>query len=171
MCIDIHVHVCIYVCIFIRIPSDRLCVCHDSLVFATRLICMYDITHSYEWRDSFVRVTWLIRTVDVTHSYMWHDSFVSVYAPSAITQRQVHSACMITHNSHVTRNTRMHHVTHANESCHKYDWVMPRIRQCLSHAVTASTHCITITLHQYEVASVSRLLKIIGLFCRISSLS
>jgi len=136
MCIDIHVHVYMYICIFIRIPSGGLCTCHNSLVFAKRLICMYDMTHSYVWRDSFVHVTWLIRTGDMTHSYMWHDSFVCVYAPSAITQRQLHSACMIAHINHVTCNVRMHHVTHANESCHTCEWVMSQIR--LSHATHSS---------------------------------
>ena len=52
----------------------------------------------------------------------------------------------------------MSHVTHMNESCHAYDWVMSHIR--IRHVPLTS--CPT----WYGVASMSRLLKITGLFCK-----
>jgi len=49
----------------------------NSFTWATWLIHMRDMTHSYVWHDSFICVTWLIHIRDMTHSYVWHDSFIS----------------------------------------------------------------------------------------------
>ena len=84
------------------------------------------------------------------------------------------------------------HVSHMNESFHTYEWVISHIRMshithtnesCLTYAVISHIwmvqlmHACDMTYLQvihicryYGVATISRLLKIIGLFCRISSL-
>jgi len=74
---------------------------YDSLICATWLIHMCDMTHSYVWHDSIrehsfalpvsmnkthlyvwrttiKRVTWLIHMCDMTPSCVWHDSFICV---------------------------------------------------------------------------------------------
>jgi len=50
----------------------------DSFIRVTRLIHMFDMTHSYVSRDSFIYLTWLIYTCHVTHSYVRHESFICV---------------------------------------------------------------------------------------------
>ena len=57
----------------------------------------------------------------------------------------------------VMSHTWMRHVTHTDESCHTYEWVMSYIRK---------SRCV---IHD-GVATIGRLLKIIGFFCRIWSL-
>ena len=37
---------------------------------------VWDVTHSYVWRDSCACVTRLMHMRDMTHSYVWHDSFI-----------------------------------------------------------------------------------------------
>jgi len=54
----------------------------------------------------------------------------------------------------------MSHVTHVNESCHTCEWVMSHI--WMSPVSQMNKSCLT-----YGVATISRLLKIIGLFCRL----
>jgi len=33
----------------------------------------------HTWHDSFIYATWLIHMCDMTHSYMWHDAFIYVH--------------------------------------------------------------------------------------------
>ena len=54
----------------------------------------------------------------------------------------------------------LRHVTHSDESCHDYEGVQPHV--CRSHVTHTHESC--------GVATISRLLKTIRLFCRISSL-
>jgi len=49
---------------------------HDSFICGTWLIHLWDMTRSSTWHDSIVCVTWLIHMWDRTHSYVWHDSFI-----------------------------------------------------------------------------------------------
>jgi len=68
----------------------------------TWLIHMCDMAHSYVWHGSFICVTWLIHMCDMTHSY-------------------------VTRTTQWVRLAWMSHVTHMNESCHTYEWVMSHI--------------------------------------------
>ena len=48
---------------------------HDSFIFLTWLIRMFDMTHSYVRHDMFICVTWRIHMCDMKCSYMWYDVF------------------------------------------------------------------------------------------------
>ena len=63
----------------------------------------------------------------------------------------------------VLRHKWTHHVTHINESFHTCRWVTTHV--CMRHV----TH-INESWYTYGVATVSRINKIVGLFCRIWSL-
>jgi len=47
---------------------------HDSFIFGTWLIHMWDLTHSYVGHNWFICETWLIHMCDMTHPHVWHDS-------------------------------------------------------------------------------------------------
>ena len=49
---------------------------HDSFIYETWLIHIWDMTHAYMRHASFIYETWLIHIWDMTHSYMRHDSFI-----------------------------------------------------------------------------------------------
>jgi len=59
----------------------------------------------------------------------------------------------------VTSHVWMSHVTHMNESCHTYEWVM-------SHTWMSQVARMNESRYTYGVALVSRIDKIIGLFCK-----
>ena len=67
-----HASWCIRITWRIRISAN------DSFMHATRCIHMYDMTHSYTWRDAFTQVTWLLNNYDMTHSYTRRDVFAQV---------------------------------------------------------------------------------------------
>ena len=77
---------------------------------------MSDMTQSYVWCDWFIRVTWLSHMCIKTHVYLSQDSLIhsNVWHDSVICWREGWS-------------TWMSHVTHMNESCHAYEWVMSLI--------------------------------------------
>ena len=80
----------------------------------------------------------------------------------------------------VISHTRMSHVTDTITACHSYEWGMSRI--WMSHVILMNESCQAYKhvthmnastprqVEQYGVATINRLLKIIGLFCRIYSL-
>ena len=123
----------------------------SSFIFATWLIHMRDMTHSYVCHDSFICVTWLIHMCDTN----MNDDVAHVNE-----SRRTYEWDM----SHI----RMSHVEHMNESCHTYDWVMLHIR--MSQVTHKKESCRTYEWDMYGVATCSRLLQMVGLFCRISSL-
>ena len=58
-------------------------------------------------------VTWFIDTCDMTHWYVWHDSFMYEWVMRG-------ESVLLSH-------MWMRHVTHMNESCDTYEWVMSHI--------------------------------------------
>jgi len=49
-------------------------ICHDSFIHVTWLIHMCVMAHSYVRHDSFICVPWLIHASDITHSYGCYNS-------------------------------------------------------------------------------------------------
>ena len=166
---------------------------HDSLVCVTWLIDMCDMAHSYVWHDSLVCVTWPLISVtwlihmcdmthsyawlscvtgliddrcDMTHSYVWHDSFICV--TRLIYMRDSHvwqdsSTTVVTWLSNITISTARH-----RPWCRRGDTLSA------THDPFIVWHdaflCDSFTCRNMSWTTISRLLKIIGLFCRISSL-
>jgi len=144
----------------------RICASHNS--------CIRDMSHPYVWHDSFECVTWLIYLVqvlrvttegaaaayvwiesficDMTDSYVWHDAFVCVtwlihvYDIIVIIEYISHY-----YRIYVTWGVRMYDMTQFIREA----WLHSYMFEYMSH---------------YGVAMVSRIDKIIGLFCRIVSL-
>ena len=86
-------------------------------------------------RDSYMFVTSLILMCATTHSYVWHELFKYERRAS----RTV--ACARWVMSHIW----MSHVTHVNESRHRYEWVM-------SHRWISHVTRINESYHTYERA-------------------
>jgi len=53
-------------------------VCHDSFICVPWFIHMCAMTHSYVCHDSFICVPWFIHMCAMTHSYVCHDSQVDL---------------------------------------------------------------------------------------------
>ena len=170
MCDVIHVWHDSSICDITPSVIWRIDIWHDS--------CIRDMTHSYgTWlvhmrRDSSIcaclfmcdkthsYVTWLIHMwhdssiCDMTH--MWHDSLI----------------CDMTHPC-VTWLIVMWHDSFIRDMAHSYvTWLIHVCSDSLICEMTRSyrhDHLCAL-IHTYGVATISRLLKIIRLFCRISSL-
>jgi len=52
------------------IAKSHSCFGHDSFVFGTKLLRIWDMTHSYVGHDAFSK------TIVKSHSYSGHDSFI-----------------------------------------------------------------------------------------------
>jgi len=129
-------------CIVMGIGLDvtTMCCCH---VKPHSLDGGYDAfvcatTHSHVRLDSFSRETWLIHTWDTTHSYMWRDSFIC-----------------------------------ATWLIHMWDLIHAYVRRLVHMCDFESFICATriiyfcdMTYLQVRLEWLSRLLKIIGLFCK-----
>jgi len=134
-------------------------------------ICMSHVTNMSESRRTYEWVISRVWMSDVTHLH-----------ESCQLSTWVMSYCY----KWVTSQIWVSHVVHMNESCHASEWVMPQI--CMSHvthlheschiAVNESCQTYECTMSQMNeafhtyggVATVSRIDKITGLFCRIWSL-
>jgi len=87
---------------------------HDSFLCMTRLILVWDMTHSCVWHDSFLCVTWRIHICETT---------LSLSHPPDKTQGRESSdetTCMSEHLQPTHRLTYLlliNHVTHTNMSC------------------------------------------------------
>jgi len=160
MCVCVFIHICIYMCVckFICIyicTHYTFCKSHMQLFHNSARLHICDMMHSYVWvwiishsfiYDAFICVTWLIHMCYMTHSYVWHDAFTMLWCVSQ-------SFTCVTWHIHVCDMTPSH-VWH--DIFIRATWLI--------HA------CGMIHSLCYGVATISRLLKIIGLFCRISSL-
>ena len=122
---------------------------HDSFIHKkgeTRLIHTYerrDMTHQvpHVWHDALICKTWPIQIRDMTHSNIWmprHDSSMSTWWENTSTMR---AAAWLVSNPfffwsviHLRRDmyafewVRSHvwmgHISHTNESCLTWEWVM-----------------------------------------------
>jgi len=118
-----------------------------SHIWRSHVACVYESCHRYE------RVT-----SHVAHIRMRHDTHVN-------------EACHTYEG--VMSHLWMSHGTHMNESCHTYEGVMSRTyewvmaRMWMIHVTHMNESCRTHTNESCGVATISRLLKMIGLFRRI----
>jgi len=103
------------------------------------------MTHSYVSYDTYTHI-WSIQhncdMCDMTHSYVWHDSFKSAtwlirrsYVSYHTYERDMICIRMMRHT------LLMRHVTHVNESCHTYEWVMSHL--WISHITHINESCHT----------------------------
>ena len=102
----------------------------------------------HTWHDSFMCVTWLIHMCDVAHThvtwlmYTWHDSRI----------------CDMTH-TYVIFGPCVRDMAHSYVPWLMHRWHGAFIWKWLIHTWHGA--------YVYGLATMSRLLKIIGLFCRI----
>ena len=137
-------------------------------------------THSYVWHDSFKCVTWLNHMFDMPHSYVWHELIYMCDMNSFICVTWTHS--YVWHASSYA-------VGHFAKEPYKSDYILqkrPMIlrslhmcdmpRHTLSHVWMSHVYICIIqymntsiynTKYAHGVATISRLLKMIGLFCRL----
>jgi len=139
---------------------------------------MRDMCHSSCWHTC---VTWLIAPErHVTH--MKESCRMCIWVMSQVWKSHV-AHIRMRHDTHVNEACHtyegvmshlwMSHGTHMNESCHTYEgvmshtyeWVMARM--WMIHVTHMNESCRTHTNESYGVATISRLLKMICVFCRI----
>ena len=153
----------------------------------TWFIHMSDVTHPCVWRDSSMCVTWL-PVCNMIHSYVWHDSLIYVtwlihicdmvhgeQPVVAARERDVtHSYVRNDSSMCVTGLIRMCDITHPyvwRDSFTCVTWLI--LLDCKTHSFVR-TRLIwscngsgpTSGWAGYEGDSISRLFKIIGLFCK-----
>jgi len=164
------------------IPIFWYCTC----VLQCVAVCCSVLQCVWKWCEAspiLIRAMLLIAHVTVT----WRIYRCSLSQPRVLSRiwvshgTRMHTSCH-TVMSHIwTFVTRSSHVTHMNESWHAHIWVMSHshvthIKPCYARKDAYSrTQVCRRNMCQnpyvcYGVATMSRLLKIIGLFCRISSL-
>jgi len=161
----VRVCVCVCVCVMNISKVISLCYSRDWFICVTWLVHMCDMTHSRATRlihlcDMTHRLDllfiWLVRMCDMTPSYVWHDSFTCV--------TWLLRMCDMTHS----------HVWH--DSFKSLIWFLQVYDMTHSYVWHDSFICVTWLIHMpdttfsYGVATISMLLKITSLFCRISSL-
>jgi len=136
-------------------------VCDMTHSCATWLLHMCDMVHSYVWHGSFVRVTWLIRTCDMAHSHVWHGSFTYV-------TWLMHMCNMHTMYASAFVNVEM-------RCLYLYVRVYVYVRVCISICLYLYVNervawkiqsTSRVFKGAYGVATISRLLKIIDVFCK-----
>ena len=103
----------------------------DILTVPPRLFERRGRTHSYLWHDSCICATWLIHMYDMTLWETWGAE--RSFSTFQWVKLRINESCHI----------RMSHVTHLNESCHTYEWVMSQI--WMSHGTHMNELC-----HLYE---------------------
>jgi len=118
------------------------------------------LTLMHMWHVSYSGVTWFILLCDMTHTYVWHDYIVHAWHDSRSCVTWFTFMCDTTHLAKVEldltdplrRNVHLIcHVTHMNESCRTYKWVISHI--WISHVTHMKVSCHTYeweSCHTYE---------------------
>jgi len=145
--------------------------------------------HRYEWVMSHI---WTRHATHTDESRHTHEQGTSQIRMGHVT----HMDTSWHTYEHIMSHIRMSHVTHTNESCHTYRHTISHIHMSLVTLVNASRHtcewvmshmwmsheyvmfymCMSHVSHMntswylYGVATISRLLKITGLFCKRAQL-
>jgi len=150
-----------------------------SHIWMSHITHMTESYHAYEWVMSHIWLSHVTHMTESCHTYeqvMLHIWMSHVTQSSSWKTRSRRTA----RTAHSSLEDWMSHATHVNELCHTCEWVMSHI--WLSHVTHmnesyyAVKKCKDCTLkswklngqscYTYGVAMISRLLKIIGLFCK-----
>ena len=145
--------------------------------------------HSYVWHDSFTCVTWLthmnqhhnihIHVCDMTHSHVWHDSLIWTH-PTTSSFSPVSSYRLLRMPSRWQTSSRVvlllcrggdkrHHLLLTSSRWQKNSHELLLILFVGTRRVDRTNLCRRVDRTNascYGVATISRLLKIIGLFCK-----
>jgi len=152
-----------------------------DVTYACHTTYPYAMPRSYVWHDAFMCMTWRIHVwhdvfmCDMMYTCMTRDLFSDVTSPTAVNDLHVWVTwltlmynmphyCMHTcehAHTHKHTHTQAHARTHAHSHTHTGTHTHTTIREI-------RLYCLN--WNHYGVATISRLLKMIGLFCRISSL-
>jgi len=154
-------------CVYMNDACVCVCVCVCVMCVWVCLVCVCVYVCWHEWWVMLRRErSYATHMEESCHTYervmsLSYERVVSQLSVSHVTR--MNQSCY-THEpvkSHIwiSRVTHVSHVTHMNESSHTYEWVMSHILKChvASHKAFNSA---------YGVATISRLLKIVGLFCK-----
>jgi len=144
------------------VPWYESCVSHDSY------ISCHTCDSMTRWCvcASFICVPWLIHMCAMIHSCVCHDSFICLC-------RGMSHVCHMTHTYHETHHSRSECACVSHDSyilCHTS--LMKWVCMCVTwliHIMSHITQEVSVTHHPCH-ATVSRIDKIIGLFCRIFAL-
>jgi len=123
-------------------------------------VCKCLCEHKCFWFYSSTFVTWLVYVYILMNTYfmytcMWRWHVTHINEPC-------HTCMWMSHVSNLCSHRHLHTpFLHLNVTCHTYEQATSHIRMRARH-----TFALTWTF-TYGVATISRLLKIIGLFCRI----
>jgi len=103
--------------------------------------CIFDLTYSCMWHASFICVAWPICKCDWAH-FMCVTSFRSWYSWAS---RFRCALCWYYFSPRMRDDVKSHtwmgHVTHVNQACRTYEWVMSHIWMC--HGTHLSDSCHT----------------------------
>ena len=135
--------------------------------------------HTYEW----VSRIYMSHVTHINESCHTYDSVMSHMNESCHTYEWVMSHIWMSHVTHMNQSYHiwMSHVTHMNESCHIWmshvthmhelchtcEWVMCNAYTWVMSRIWMSYACHNICSQRHCVAMISRLLQMVGLFCRI----
>jgi len=167
---------------------------HVSFIRVTCFIHMCDMPHSYVWHASYICVTCLIHMCDMSHSYVWHASYICVTCLIHCVTCLIHMhddfvtclircdtclihcvtclihcvTCLVSmRDNYVTCLLHLYDMAHISTAWHAYDIYMNTGRGLTSSGQSAIPKTSLVMVeHVYGVATISRLLKIIGLFCK-----
>ena len=146
--------------------SRDLWICVPWLIF---LILIFE--HSYSWHVPFIYVKWFIYTCEFTYWYVWHDLCLYVTWLIHMCDLSTHTHTRTRTHTHTT-NTHTQTQTHTNSLSHTHIHTSG-FSSCVMY-IDQIWHefftCVALDklwrTHSYGVATISRLLKIVGPFCK-----
>jgi len=151
---------------------------YDSFTWVPWLIYIHHMTHSYVWHDSFICVPWLIHICDMTHLHAHHDTSVCgtwlLLTLLDLGSSMTHWCATDLHDSS-KRGTRLVRACGMPSYCIVVPYWCDMTPLPVWHdsciwligmPYLTDFRLLYDALICYRVATISRLLTIIGLFCK-----